>query len=166
MGGTGSDTADYSSSTNGVTVNLSISAAQDTIHAGTDTLSGIENVTGSRYNDTLTGDSNDNVITGGQGNDTLSGGSGSDTFIYHVGDGNDTVTGGSGASWTDTVNLHDGTSALGTYGVDWTLSVTSGSIVSTDTAHHVISLSQDAGGHVDLSNGATINFTELERITW
>jgi len=166
VGGTGSDTADYSNSTNGVTVNLSISAAQDTIHAGTDTLSGIENVAGSRYNDTLTGDNNDNVITGGLGNDTLSGGSGSDTFIYHVGDGNDTVTGGSGASWTDTVNLHDGTSALGTYGVDWTLSVTSGSIVSTDTSHHVISLSQDAGGHVDLSNGATINFTELERITW
>jgi Ca2+-binding RTX toxin-like protein/carbon monoxide dehydrogenase subunit G len=166
VGGTGSDTADYSNSTNGVTVNLSISAAQDTIHAGTDTLSGIENVTGSRYNDTLTGDNNENVITGGLGNDTLSGGSGSDTFIYHVGDGNDTVTGGSGASWTDTVNLHDGTSALGTYGVDWTLSVTSGSIVSTDTSHHVISLSQDAGGNVDLSNGATINFTELERITW
>jgi Ca2+-binding RTX toxin-like protein/carbon monoxide dehydrogenase subunit G len=166
VGGTGIDTADYSSATNGVTVNLSISAAQDTIHAGTDTLSGIENVAGSRYNDTLTGDSNDNVITGGLGNDTLSGGSGSDTFIYHVGDGNDTVTGGSGASWTDTVNLHDGTSALGTYGVDWTLSVASGTIVSTDTAHHVISLSQDAGGHIDLSNGATINFTELERITW
>jgi Ca2+-binding RTX toxin-like protein len=166
VGGTGSDTADYSSSTNGVTVNLSISAAQDTIHAGTDTLSGIENVAGSRNNDTLTGDNNDNVITGGLGNDTLSGGSGSDTFIYHVGDGNDTVTGGSGASWTDTVNLHDGTSALGTYGVDWTLSVTSGSIVSTDTAHHVISLSQDAGGHIDLSNGGAINFTELERITW
>jgi Ca2+-binding RTX toxin-like protein len=166
VGGTGIDTADYSSATAGVTVNLSISAPQDTIHAGTDTLSGIENVTGSRYNDTLTGDSNDNVITGGLGNDTLSGGSGSDTFIYHVGDGNDTVTGGIGASWTDSVNLHDGTSALGTYGVDWTLSVTSGSIVSADTAHHVISLSQDAGGHVDLSNGATINFTELERITW
>ena len=166
VGGTGSDTADYSTATAGVTVNLSISAPQDTIHAGTDTLSGIENVTGSRYNDTLTGDSNDNVITGGLGNDTLSGGSGSDTFIYLVGDGNDTVTGGTGASWTDSVNLHDGTSALGTYGVDWTLSVTSGSIVSTDTAHHVISLSQDAGGHIDLSNGATINFTELERITW
>jgi Ca2+-binding RTX toxin-like protein/carbon monoxide dehydrogenase subunit G len=166
VGGPGIDTADYSSATAGVTINLSISAPQDTIHAGTDTLSGIENVTGSRYNDTLTGDSNDNVITGGLGNDTLSGGSGSDTFIYHVGDGNDTVTGGIGASWTDSVNLHDGTSGLGTYGVDWTLSVTSGSIVSTDTAHHVISLSQDAGGHIDLSNGATINFTELERITW
>ena len=166
VGGTGIDTADYSSATAGVTVNLSISAPQDTIHAGTDTLSGIENVTGSRYNDTLTGDSNDNVITGGLGNDTLSGGSGSDTFIYLVGDGNDTVTGGTGASWTDSVNLHDGTSALGTYGVDWTLSVTSGSIVSTDTAHHVISLSQDAGGHIDLNNGATISFSELERITW
>ena len=76
-----------------------------------------------------------------------------------MGDGNDTVAGGNGASWTDTINLHDGASALGTYGVDWTLSITSGSIISTDTAHHTITLSQDTAGHIDLSNGATINFT-------
>jgi Ca2+-binding RTX toxin-like protein len=165
-GGTGTDTADYSSATGGVTANLNISAAQDTVHAGTDTLSGIENLTGSRYNDTLTGDGNDNLITGGLGNDTLAGGNGSDTFIYHVGDGNDTVAGGAGASWTDAINLHDGTSALGTYGVDWTLSITSGSIISTDTAHHIITLSQDTAGQIELHNGATINFTEIERVTW
>ena len=32
-----------------------------------------------------------------------------------------TVAGGNGPSWTDTINLNDSTSALGTYGVDWTL---------------------------------------------
>lgn len=149
-----------------VAVNLATTSAQNKLGASTDTLTGIVNLTGSNYNDTLTGDSHDNVIIGGKGNDTLIGGAGSDTFIYHVGDGNDTVAGGAGASWTDTIDLHDGTSALRTYGVDWTLSITSGSIVSTDTANHIISLSQDATDHIDLSNGATINFTELERVTW
>ena len=166
IGGAGIDTADYSRTIDGVTVNLNLSVAQDTVHAGADTLSGIENLTGSKYNDTLTGDSNDNVITGGLGNDVLTGGNGSDTFIYHVGDGNDAVAGGAGASWTDTISLHDGTSALGTYGTDWTLSITSGSIASMDTAHHVVNLSSDASGHINLSNGATINFSEVERITW
>jgi hypothetical protein len=117
-------------------------------------------------NDAITGNSSDNFLTGGIGNDTLTGGSGSDTFIYHVGDGNDTIAGGSGASCTDAISLSDGTSSLGTFGVDWTLSITSGSIVSTDTTNHVIALSQDAVGQIDLSNGATIHFAELERVTW
>ena len=42
-----------------------MTGGQNTVGAGTDTLSGIENLTGSHYNDTLSGDSNDNVITGG-----------------------------------------------------------------------------------------------------
>ena len=83
-----------------------------------------------------------------------------------MGDGNDTVAGGDGASWTDTINLHDGASALGTYGRRLDAVDHVGSIISTDTAHHTITLSQDTAGHIDLSNGATINFTELERLTW
>ena len=50
--------------------------AQNTVAAGIDTLSGIENLVGSALNDTLTGDGNDNVIEGGLGNDTLVGGAG------------------------------------------------------------------------------------------
>jgi hypothetical protein len=83
-----------------------------------------------------------------------------------MGDGNDTATGGAAGGWTDPINLNNGTTALGTYGVDWTLSITSGSVSSTDTGNHIITLSQDAAGHIDLSNGATINFSELERVTW
>jgi Ca2+-binding RTX toxin-like protein len=132
IGGGGIATADYSTAAAGVTVSLGLTGGQNTVGAGIDTLSGIENLTGSGYNDTLSGDSGDNVITGGLGNDKLAGGNGSDTFIYHVGDGNDTLAGGAGASWTDTINLHSGTSALGTYGANWTLSITSGSIISTD----------------------------------
>src|SRR5450631_93919 len=164
-GGSGIDTADYSASASAVSVNLAtnVNTGGD---AASDSLSGIENLVGSAYNDTLTGDASDNVITGGTGNDTLTGGAGSDIFIYHVGDGNDTMAGGAGASWTDTISLNAGTAALGTYGVDWTLSITSGSITSTDTVNHVIALSQDAAGHINLSDGATINFSELERVTW
>ncbi|KPN92160.1 retention module-containing protein [Pseudomonas nunensis] len=94
-GGTGIDTASYAHATAGVTVNLGLLTAQNTIGAGTDTLTGIENLVGSNFNDTLTGDSNNNVINGGLGNDTLNGGGGDDLLIGGL--GNNTLTGGPGA---------------------------------------------------------------------
>ncbi|WP_213937168.1 retention module-containing protein [Pseudomonas sp. dw_612] len=94
-GGTGTDTASYAHATAGVTVNLGLLSAQNTIGAGTDTLTGIENLTGSNFNDTLTGDNNNNVINGGLGNDVLNGGGGDDILIGGL--GNNTLTGGSGA---------------------------------------------------------------------
>ncbi|UZE13538.1 retention module-containing protein [Pseudomonas sp. B21-053] len=94
-GGTGIDTASYAHATAGVNVNLGLLTAQNTLGAGTDTLTGIENLVGSNFNDTLTGDSNNNVINGGLGNDTLNGGGGDDLLIGGL--GNNTLTGGSGA---------------------------------------------------------------------
>ena len=41
----------------------------------------VENITGSRFADTLTGDDQDNIITGGGGSDTLAGGGGRDTYV-------------------------------------------------------------------------------------
>lgn len=81
-GGVGLDTADYSLSHPGVTVDLSIGVAQAVNSYETDTLTSIENVTGSALGDTLTGNSGDNVITGGLGADHLNGAGGSDTFVY------------------------------------------------------------------------------------
>ncbi|MBB5700132.1 DUF4214 domain-containing protein [Sphingomonas yantingensis] len=87
-GGSGNDTAAFTNafsggSTTGVTVDLNIQgAAQNTVAAGTDTLSGIENLIGSALNDTLIGNADANVIEGGLGNDTLNGGSGNDTASY------------------------------------------------------------------------------------
>ncbi len=75
-GGTGIDTADYAGAGAGVTVNLATGSA--TGGAGTDTLSLVENITGSAFADTLTGDGNANVIRGGGGIDTLNGGGGAD----------------------------------------------------------------------------------------
>src|SRR6185503_16948347 len=79
----GSDSANYSSASDGVNVDLTI-LGQHAIGAdqGTDTLVSIEIVNGSPYNDTLTGDSNDNTLNGAAGDDTLNGGGGNDTAGY------------------------------------------------------------------------------------
>lgn len=87
-GGNGDDTASFVNAFNGgsatgVTVDLNVQGvAQDTVAAGSDTLTGIENLVGSALNDTLTGDGGDNVIEGGLGNDVLVGGAGIDTASY------------------------------------------------------------------------------------
>jgi len=99
-GGGGIDTALYTDVAGGVTVNLAVTAAQAT-GMGSDTLSGIENLVGSAFADTLTGDANANRIEGGAGNDTISGGGGNDVLIG--GDGIDTLT---YAGQTDGVSLN------------------------------------------------------------
>jgi Ca2+-binding RTX toxin-like protein len=86
-GGSGIDTASYEhvpddGSGIGVTVDLSSLAPQNTVKAGTDTLSNIENLRGSGFADTLTGNAGNNVLEGGPGGDSLDGGGGSDTASY------------------------------------------------------------------------------------
>jgi Ca2+-binding RTX toxin-like protein len=116
-GGAGIDTADYSDATAGVTVNLSLAGAQNTVGAGSDTLSGIENLTGSAFADTLTGDSGDNRLEGGDGNDSLTGGGANDTL--YGGAGNDTLAGGTGSDTAlyDGVRSHYTVTAIITNGV-------------------------------------------------
>jgi Ca2+-binding RTX toxin-like protein len=93
-GGNGIDTASYASATGLVKVSLLNAGFQSTISAGTDKLIGIENLTGSAYDDTLTGDGGNNVLTGNAGNDTLLGGL-----------GDDTLTGGAGTDTTSYAGL-------------------------------------------------------------
>jgi Ca2+-binding RTX toxin-like protein len=81
-GGAGNDTASYATAAAAVTVNLGLSAAQNTGGGGRDTLLGIENLIGSKFNDTLTGNGGANTLTGGAGNDRLAGGAGTDTAAY------------------------------------------------------------------------------------
>ncbi len=111
-GGTGTDTASYEDAAAAVTVSLAVAGAQDTGGAGTDTLTQLENLTGSDFNDTLTGNNGVNVLRGGAGNDVLNGGSGADTLLGEAGNdtlngqaGNDSLAGGPG----DDVYLYDGT---------------------------------------------------------
>ncbi|MGK7891566.1 MAG: FG-GAP-like repeat-containing protein [Leptolyngbyaceae cyanobacterium] len=58
-----------------------------------DSLYGIENIIGSRHDDTITGDANANVLEGGEGEDTLTGKGGADIFVLrHLTVGNaDTI---------------------------------------------------------------------------
>ena len=92
VGGLGTDTVSYADATSpngvGVTVNLALTSAQNTVTAGIDTLSGFENLTGSEFNDTLIGSGGVNVLMGLGGNDLLNGGAGADTMFG--GTGNDT----------------------------------------------------------------------------
>jgi VCBS repeat-containing protein len=174
-GGAGTDILSYASSTAGVTVNLATNTASGG-HATGDIISNFESILGSNNNDVLTGNSSANTITGGGGddtingglgNDTLAGGAGHDLFIYQVGQGNDSVNGGAGASWMDVIRLLDsgGGSNL-VYGVDWTLSLTSGSITHTDTTNGIMNLTADSDGSISLTSGGTVTFTDIERINW
>ncbi|WP_395680282.1 beta strand repeat-containing protein [Inquilinus sp.] len=91
-GGAGIDTASYTSSSAGVTINLLTGAASGGDAAG-DTFAGIEQLSGSAFNDVLTGDDGanrllgrggDDILTGNGGADTFQGGAGNDTFVYNA----------------------------------------------------------------------------------
>ncbi len=110
-GGNGIDTADYGADTNGITGSLLTGIFRGTA-TGKDTLSSVENIIGSKGDDTITGDSHDNVLAGGNGNDSLNGDAGNDMLnggagndILNGGDGNDTLVGGAG---TDSLNGGNG----------------------------------------------------------
>ncbi|WP_052081122.1 calcium-binding protein [Pseudomonas sp. ML96] len=89
-GGEGNDTADYSEASSGVGVSLATLAYSG--EAQGDVLLNIENLTGSRFSDSLGGDAGDNRLHGGAGDDWLWGGGGSDRL--YGGDGNDVLNGG------------------------------------------------------------------------
>jgi Ca2+-binding RTX toxin-like protein len=110
IGGTGSDTALYTDSDVGVTINLISGLGFDGTAEG-DTLSGIENISGSIHDDDLTGDANANRLFGSDGDDVLKGGGGADTLDGSS--GIDTVRYGDSASGV-TVTLLGGTGAGGT----------------------------------------------------
>ncbi|MCC6920588.1 MAG: hypothetical protein IT548_15430 [Alphaproteobacteria bacterium] len=74
VGGDGIDTLSFDGLNAGVNGSL---ANGD----GTDIVSGVENLEGSFYNDTLTGNSGDNRLIGGAGYDLLFGGGGNDTYV-------------------------------------------------------------------------------------
>ena len=106
-GGSGFDVVTFRSYHMGVSVNLAEGWAR--APGSTDTIAGVEAVSGSYYADqitgsgtadTLDGDLGDDVINGGggddriignRGDDILSGGQGADAFIFVLYDGNDTI---------------------------------------------------------------------------
>lgn len=85
----------------GAVVDLADGKAVDT-EKGQDTLSNIENVTGSTLSDTISGDGKGNLLRGIAGKDALDGRGGDDTLIG--GAGRDALTGGTGS---DTASYAD-----------------------------------------------------------
>jgi Ca2+-binding RTX toxin-like protein len=98
-GSTGTDTASYANAGQGgvVDLNLTVQASAGTDADG-DQLTGIENLAGSAFDDTLIGNGSANTLEGGLGNDLLVGGAGADKFIGGLG--------------TDTVSYQGSTSGI------------------------------------------------------
>ena len=130
-GGSGTDSVDYSDHTAGLTINLSLTAAQGIAPGETDTIRNIENVVGGSGDDSIIGTTAANVIQGGIGNDALNGGSGSDiakmagyqsTYTMSTVNGqvqiqdNDTATDGNDGTDTlisiETLQFKDGSTSI------------------------------------------------------
>jgi Ca2+-binding RTX toxin-like protein len=106
-GSTGTDTVSYqyglvSGATQGVNVSLLLTTAQNTGRSGSDTLTSIENLTGSGLNDTLIGSAGSNILDGGLGNDSLVGGLGNDTYVINT---SADIIVENASEGTDTVNV-------------------------------------------------------------
>ena len=114
-GGSGTDTSSYSDSFSGVTVSLVSNEGFGGTAEG-DTLTSIENLTGSSHDDFLIGNDANNVLTGLEDNDILKGGGGADTLFGDS--GSDTLKGGGGAdtlnggSGVDTANYGESSAAV------------------------------------------------------
>ena len=157
----GTDTATYITSSSGVNVNFATGVGTGGDAEG-DTLSNIENLTGSLNNDTLTGDNGNNVLTGLAGDDVITGGDGSDTFVFGAGGGSDIVIGGAGGGWTDTILLQDTDGSAVDAG--WTLTLTTGTQINDDGS--TITLSDDSAGTITLADGSEIAFDGIENIAY
>jgi Ca2+-binding RTX toxin-like protein len=169
IGGNGTDTASYSGTPGptGVQVDLAIVSPtpQNTGPAGTDTLSGIENLTGGDFNDTLNGDSAANTLTGGDGDDNLKGRDGADPLVG--GNGSDTAD-FSDASVAVNANLRTGVTT-GTGGTGDTLTgienLTGGSADDTlngDSGPNILDGGPgtgDTAAFVGNSSGVIVNLT-------
>lgn len=101
----GVDAASYAGASSGVTVSLFAAGSGpiNTVAAGTDTLTNIENLIGSDFGDDFLGDNGNNELFGGLGDDTLRARFGDDTLRGEGGadtlvgrHGNNTLVGGEG----------------------------------------------------------------------
>lgn len=83
-GGSGYDYATYFYADAGASVSLATGAASDG-NGGADTLTAIEGVYGSKFDDAIRGDAGSNELFGNAGDDTLRGGAGQDLVVGNAG---------------------------------------------------------------------------------
>jgi Ca2+-binding RTX toxin-like protein len=117
--------------TDGVNVNLETGkVAFDADGTGpADSITGVENVTGTLFGDKITGNGENNLLDGGRGNDTLAGGGGKDTLVGGFGDDTATFENASGGI----------VATLGENGADGR-AVTGGSAADTDVLRGIENL--------------------------
>jgi Ca2+-binding RTX toxin-like protein len=171
-GGGFSDTVSYAHAASGVTVSLALQGSgQNTLGAGTDTLSNFQNLTGSAFNDTLEGDAGDNVLDGGAGINTVSYAhatagvtvslAGQGWVQNTVGAGNDTLTNFQnviGSAYADTLTGATGTSSLtGGLGAD------TFKIASSAAKTAITDFSHAQGDQIDLT--AITGITSFSQLT-
>ena len=111
----------------------------------------------------MVGGAGNDRFSGGTGNDRAWGGDGDDEyrFVFGANEGDDTFDGGRG--WSDTVHLV-GVSGDHTAG-DWTLTLDPGSMIENQDTNS-LTLSDDASGTITFSDGETLDFRNLDTITW
>ena len=147
----------------GVIVDLSDNSHNDGLFAKGDTIVGVENVTGTQFNDVLIGDSGTNILTGGAGDDILIGGLGAD--ILAGGTGNDTFVLTSIAAIDVIADFQPGT-GLAHDTIDLTALLNAATGVTTANLNSYVTYNQSTGAlSLDL-NGATggANFTPVVQI--
>jgi len=105
--GTAGDTLDFSSATQGITIDLSDTTNHQDVYGNNSLLillqgifnaiigtAQIDDISGTSGDDTIDAGGNDDVVDGGAGDDTIDGGTGADRLVG--GAGNDTLNGGTG----------------------------------------------------------------------
>lgn len=153
-GGLGSDTVSYAAARVPVTVSLALTGAQAT-GAGSDTLTGIENLIGGTAGDRLGGNALANRLAGGggadtlagaAGNDILTGGAGADSFVFatapNATNNVDTITDYDAGGMADRILLDD--AVFTALGITGTASGVSLGANATDASRFVLG-SQAAG---------------------
>ncbi|MDQ3477878.1 MAG: calcium-binding protein [Pseudomonadota bacterium] len=157
-GGAGVDGVTYINSTAGVVVDLPNNSAQTSDGVFSDTLSSIEDVSGSEFQDFISGNDSNNVLSGRGGNDLIYGNGGNDRL--RSGSGADEMGGGTG---NDSYEVDDaGDMVIEAFGegtadrVDASISYTLGDHVErlTLTGSAAINGTGNALANVIVGNGA------------
>ena len=164
-GGAGTDWLDHTNSTTGVSVNLDLGLGLAGEAVG-DVISGIENLLGGTYGDTLIGDNGANEIDGASGNDLLKGSFGNDSL--KGGTGNDNLLGdrgdGQAAGGADQLYGGDGNDTLhGDGGADTLDGGLGQDVASYEFAHSAVIASLES--NEGLTGADRDQFSSIEGLT-
>lgn len=165
-GGDGNDTVTYnffsgslvSGGLVGIVANLQVAGQTGVVSFPSngnqsETLTSIENLIGSRGNDSITGSAGSNTLSGGAGNDTLNGRDGVDSLNGGDGDdnvsgnkGDDTMIGGAGNDrlfWIDGDGSDNMSGGIGVDSVEFTGATTVGPSGATKPGNDILTLTRD-----------------------